>query len=404
MKKLVTLLSIGVVGVAAGWWVLHLKSAAPRVPFAKVTRGTLISMLPTNGKVEPIEWQAVRAQDSGLVQKVPVQEGQRVAQGDILAVVQQTGLQADLEAAQARVAQARAELATVEAGGKAAELTEIQNGLAKYKLIRDEAQREYASLQRLAEKQAATTVDVVAARDKLRQAELEMEGLERRRAALVGRQDRVVAQARLKDAEAALELARHRISQTMFTAPLAGVVYGLAVRPGTYVSAGDLVANVGRANQLRVRVYVDEPELGRVDVGQPVNITWDGLPGKTWQGTVEKMPSEIIALGSRQVGEVKCTIANPGIDLVPGSNVNADIRTNIVPQALSMPKEALRRDASGAGVFLLDGDTIVWRKVKTGASNVTRVQVVEGLDEGVSVALPTDLVLHDRQAVTPIYP
>ncbi|HWB95757.1 MAG TPA: hypothetical protein VG672_03620, partial [Bryobacteraceae bacterium] len=125
---------------------------------------------------------------------------------------------------------------------------------------------------------------------------------------------------------------------------------------------------------------------------------------KIWEGTVERMPSEIVPLGSRQVGEVKCTIANPGKDLVPGSNVNADIRTNMVNQALSMPKEALRRDANGAGVFLLNGDTVVWRKVKTGASNVTRVQAVEGLNEGDAVALPTDLVLHDGQKVAPTFP
>jgi HlyD family secretion protein len=401
---LVTLLSIGVVAIVIVWWLLHLKNDAPRVPFAKVTRSTLISILPTNGKVEPIAWQAVRAQDSGLVEKVPVHEGMWVNRGDVLAVVQQTGLQADLDAAQARVAQARAELATVEAGGKAAELVEIENSLARYKLTRDDAQREYASLQRLAEKQAATTVDVVAARNKIRQAELQIEGLEKRRAALVGRQDRTVAQARLKDALAAVELARQRIAQTVFSAPMAGVVYQLSVRPGDYVDAGGLIANVGETSQLRVRVYVDEPELGRVAVGQPVRITWDGLPGKIWEGTVERMPSEIVPLGSRQVGEVKCTIANPGKDLVPGSNVNADIRTNMVNQALSMPKEALRRDANGAGVFLLNGDTVVWRKVKTGASNVTRVQAVEGLNEGDAVALPTDLVLHDGQKVAPTFP
>jgi len=404
LKKSVFLLSIAAAAAAFGWWLIHLKNQPPRVPFAKVTRGTLISMLPTNGKVEPIRWQAVRAQEAGLIEKVPVQEGQRVAEGDTLAVMTISELQAELAAAQSRVAQARADLAVIEAGGKAAELTEIDNSLARARLDRDLAQREYSSLQRLAEKQAATTADVVAARDKMRQAELRIDGLVRRRAALVGKQDQAAAQARLKDAEAALDLARRRIAQTVFRAPMAGIVYELSVRPGAYLNPGDLVANVGEIGELRVRVYVDEPELGRVAVGQPVTITWDGLPGRTWEGSVEKLPSEIMPLGSRQVGEVKCTIANPSRDLVPGGNVNADIRTNMVASALSMPKEALRRDAGGPGVFLLQDDTLVWRRVKTGASTVTRVQILEGLHDGDAVALPTDLVLRAGQRVNPVYP
>ena len=64
---------------------------------------------------------------------------------------------------------------------------------------------------------------------------------------------------------------------------MAGVVYGREVRPGSYVNAGDLIANIGRMDRLRVRVYVDEPELGRVAEGQPVTITWDALPGRQWR-------------------------------------------------------------------------------------------------------------------------
>ena len=101
---------------------------------------------------------------------------------------------------------------------------------------------------------------------------------------------------------------------------------------------------------------------------------------------------------------MSCTIANPSRDLVPGGNVNADIRTNMVASALSMPKEALRRDAGGPGVFLLQDDTLVWRRVKTGASTVTRVQILEGLHDGDAVALPTDLVLRAGQRVNPVYP
>ena len=183
---------------------------------------------------------------------------------------------------------------------------------------------------------------------------------------------------------------------------MAGVLYGLEVRPGAYARAGDRVANVGRMDKLRVRVYVDEPELGRVSEGQPVTITWDALPGKQWHGTVEKKPASIQALGSRQVGEVICTIENAGRELIPGTNVNAEIRTAVAENALVIPKETLRHDAQGDYVFALQGDSLQRRAVKKGASSVTWLQVVEGLSDGDAVALPSDLPLKagDRVAAS----
>ena len=400
MKKLLWLFAIPLGALA--WWAYHRNNDAPQVPFAKVIRETLVSTLPTNGKVEPIEWQAVRVEQAGLVSKVPVQEGQTVSQGAPLAILSDTGLQADLDAAEARVAQARADLAVIDAGGKQLELTTIDSDLARLQVERDHDQKEYASLRRLADKQAASMLEVDEMKSKVQAADMGIEALEKRRAVLVTQSDKTVALARLRDAEAAVELAKSHIAQTVIHAPISGVVYDLAARPGAYLNIGDLVANVGRIERLRVRVYVDEPELGRVEVGQPVTIAWDAVPGRAWQGRVERKPANIVALGSRQVGEVLCTIDNPGRVLLPGTNVDAHIRTATVANALTIPKECLRRDANGVGVFALRGGRLAWRAAETGVSSVTRVQIVEGLAEGDEVALPTELTLHNGEIVTPL--
>ncbi|MGO4881106.1 MAG: efflux RND transporter periplasmic adaptor subunit [Bryobacteraceae bacterium] len=400
MKKLLWLFAIPLAVV--GWWAYHRNHDAPQVPVAKVIRETLVSTLPTNGKVEPIEWQAVRSEAAGLVSKTPVQEGQSVNAGAPLAILSDTGLQADLEAAEAREAQARADLATIDGGGKQLELTTIASDLARLQVEKEHDEKEYASLRRLQEKQAASLEDVDEMKSKVHEAEMGIEALQERRAALVSSSDKTVALARLRDAQAAVELAKSHLAQTVVHAPIAGVVYDLAARPGVYLNVGDLVANVGQTARLRVRVYVDEPELGRVAVGQPVTINWDALPGRSWEGTVERKPATIVALASRQVGEVMCTIENPGRVLLPGTNVDAHIRTATVPGALTIPKECLRRDANGVGVFMLRGGHLQWQAVATGASSVTRVQIVQGLAEGDQVALPTELTLHPGEAVTPL--
>jgi HlyD family secretion protein len=400
LKKLAVLL-VAVAAVAIGWNILR-KGGPPSVNFARVRRQPLVSAIPTNGKTEPFEWQAVRADIAGMVDTVSVQEGQSVAAGAELARVVDPALQADIGSGEAKLAELRANLLALQAGGKPAELTEIDNSLSRARLDLEREQREADSLQRLAEKQAATQQDAAAARDKVRQSQLEIEGLDKRRTSLVGLTDVAAAKARIDAAETALKLARQRAAQAVVRAPIAGVVYELTARPGEYLSLGALVANIGLAGRLRVRVYVDEPELGRVAEGEPVAITWDALPGKSWQGTVERMPSRIEALGSRQVGEVACVIANPRRELPLGANVNAEIRTAEAPDAMVIPKEALRRDSAGDYVLVLANGHIERRPVRTGIASVSLAQIAQGLSPGDLVALPADVPLKPGDVVTPV--
>jgi HlyD family secretion protein len=400
LKKALLVALVAAVGVVA--WGVFRKHTPPEVKFARVQRTTLVSTLPTNGKVEPFEWQPVRAETAGVVRSVPVHEGSAVARGAILAEISDPRTQAEIEAGEARVAEARAALSGLEAGGPPAELADIENNLSAARFSIEQNQRDAASLERLVKAHAATPAELEGTRTKILQAQMQMEALERRRKSLVGKSDVEGARARLQDAEAALRLARQRAAQNAIHSPISGSVYGLAIRPGAYLNAGDLVANVGQLSRLRVRVYVDEPELGRVAEGQPVTITWDALPGQKWDGTVAQRPTAIQPLGTRQVGEVMCVIDNPGRELIPGTNVNAEIRTAVVPNAFVIPKEAIRRDAQGVFVLVLSDGALERRSVTTAHSSITTVEVA-GLAEGVSVALPGETPLQPGMKVTPIY-
>ncbi len=403
MKRLLWLLLIPLICLGA-WWGIAARNTGPEVRFVKPKREMLVSNLPTNGKVEPIEWASVRVDAPGLVTKMAVQQGQQVAQGALLARLSApAGLGEQVAAEQARVAQVRTELDVVNKGGKPSELTDIENNLTRLRYDRDQQAREAASLKRLYDKQAATLFELVAAQSRLKQMEIDIENLGKRRAALVSKADVTANEARLREAQSTVRATQAKLGQGVIRSPLSGVVYSLPARVGTFLGAGDLVANVGRLDRLRVRVYVDEPELGRVKVGQPVRITWDAQPDKNWAGRVERLATEITTLGTRQVGEVLCTIDNPGGELVPGTNVNAFIETTVVSGALTIPKEAVRREGTLASVFVLDGDKVRRVRVATGASSVTRTEITSGLSEGQSVALATDKVLKEGDRVTAVF-
>ena len=402
MLKRLLLILVPVAILAA--WLISRRGGVPQVSFARVSRETLISTLNTNGKVEPIEWSAVRSETAGAVDKVNVVKGQAVARGQLLVELDAGQARGELASAQAKIAQANAERQVLSTGGRSTEIAEIESGLAAVRASLVNARRELEATERLAAKQAATSSDLNAARETVQKLELQIQSYDRRRSALVAPTDRTIADARVRDMQALADAASRRIEVSQIRSPLAGILYQFDIRKGAYLNPGDLVGSVGRLSQVRVIVYVDEPDLGRVSKGMAVTISWDALPGRHWKGVVEKTPTQIVPLGTRQVGEVNCIIDNPEATLIPGTNINAEIVSQVVENALTIPKEAMRREGTQAGVFKLQGDRIVWQPVKTGAASVNRIQVLNGLNDSDAVALPVDMPLTSNTQVKPIFP
>jgi HlyD family secretion protein len=403
MKRVLALLFLLALTAASVWFFVLRKPEAPEVAFARVQRETLVSELSTNGKTEPEDWTAVRSGRAGLVATVFVRRGQPIAAGAPLAALDTSEEKAEAARAEARLSQSAADLAALKAGGRPAELAEIDGSIAKLNAEREAAYRDLAAVQRLIEQKAAVAREAVELRDRLVRINGEMEALRRKRAALVTETDKAAAEARVQEARAALDNARRKIEAAMLRSPRAGTVYNLPVRQGAYLNPGDIVAEIGNLQRLRILVYVDEPDLGRLRQGLPVTVTWDALPDRTWTGTIETLPTQVVALGARQVGEVRTLVDNPGLDLPAGANINTRIRTATIENALTIPKEAIRRNENAYGVYLLDGVHLAWRKVTLGVSNVTRTQVTSGLTEGDSVALASDFPLKPGLTVTPAY-
>jgi HlyD family secretion protein len=389
-------LAAGLAGIA--WWVLSPAKPA-EVDTATVERGRLVSELATNGKTEPAVWTSVPATRDGRVAEVLAEIGHAVSAGAPLLRIATPEAQADLAAAEARVARARAALAPAAQGGRTSEIVELDGALARLRGEREAALREEQALERLLAKNAATRLEFDAAADRRKRLDTEIRTNESKRKALVEPLDRSSAEATMEEATRALAAVRSRLDAAVLKAPHAGVVYELPVRPGDWLTAGMLVARIGVLDRLRVKVFVDEPELGGLALGQPVTVTWDALAKKEWLGAIERLPQQIVSLGSRQVGEVVSLVENPGRELPPGANVNARIRTRTIDQAVSIPKEALRREGDTYGVFVVRDGRVQWRAVQTGAASVTRLEIVSGLQPGETVALAGEETLRDGMAV-----
>jgi RND family efflux transporter MFP subunit len=192
----------------------------------------------------------------------------------------------------------------------------------------------------------------------------------------------VAAQAR-----ASYAAAQDVLKNSIVRAPFAGTVYQLPVRQGSYVQNGALLAQVANLQKMQVRGFVDEPEIGRLTTGEKVEIRWDAIPGRVWDGTLTRVPTVVTTVGTRTVGEVTVAIDNFDTKLIPSVNVNVSILTARHPDALTVSREAVH-DAEGKRfVYKVVQNKLEVQPVQTGITSLTRVEVTEGLTEGALVAL-----------------
>lgn len=367
---------------------------------AKVERANLTSNLTTNGKVEPLDPRELRAEIPGFVRSLLVKEGDPVRSGHRILMLERQEAATEVYRAAAEFQAAQAELENAERGGTSAETHELESQIAKARAERDEGARLLGINERLLQRNAVARADVDQDRERLRKAEQDLAYLSERRSKRYTARDLERARARVEETRAALELARSRLNAAVVTSPSDGVVYSLPVRTGNFVNRGDLLARVGDLHRLRVRVYVDEPELGRLARGQEVLVTWDAYPQTSWKGTVERLPAEVTVLGTRTVGQVDCTIDNTDQRLLPNVNVNVEILTRRSSGALAVLKEAVVHEADDRRfVFLFDDGRLRRREVTTGIATATRIEIRSGLEEGQLVALPADHKLEDRMRV-----
>jgi len=144
---------------------------------------------------------------------------------------------------------------------------------------------------------------------------------------------------------------------------------------------------------------VDEPELGGLATGQAVEVTWDALPERIWTGRTETVPQQVVARGSRNVGEVLCSISNDRMELKPNTTVNIRIQLSERKGVLVVPRAAVEVAGTRRYLYLVEGDRLRRREVRVGISNDTQVEIVDGVTEGQPVALPGDVPLQDGLAV-----
>jgi HlyD family secretion protein len=367
---------VAVIVLAAVW---RRRDDPVPVRTAVVEQTAIRSVISTNGKIEPVDNFEAHAPAAASVQRVLVKEGDFVKKGRLLLVLDDADARAQAARAQTLMKAAQADLSAVERGGNQEEVLTLDAQLVKARTDRDSAERSLDALKRLEQQGAASAGEVREAENGLARADAQLTLLQQKQTKRYSKPEVARVEAQRAEAQATYDAAEDVVAKSNVRAPFDGIVYSLPAKKGGFVAAGEILLQVADLRTVRVRAFVDEPDVARLAQGSPIEISWDAIPGRVWQARVTDIPSTVKLRGARNVGETTCIVENKDLKLLPNVNVGVTIVTAAHDSVLVVPREAVRTDDTKPYVLQVVGHELKRRDVETSLSNLTQVEVARGL-------------------------
>jgi len=357
------------------------------VSVAPVQYQDIRSTVSTNGKVVPVDDYQAHAPAPGVVSKLFVAVGQKVSKGEELVQMDDSDARNRLASAQALLATNETALQNMQHGGTQDELTGQKADLATAQTQQTQAAAALASLQALQAKGAASSNEVAAAAQRLQADQARVATLQARKTSRYGANDLAAQQAQVANAREGVQAAESALGGVDVHSPLNGTVYYVPVAQYDFVPAGDPLLYVADLTHLQVRAYFDEPDIGKLKVGQTVKIVWDAKPNQEWHGHIAQAPTTVITYGTRNVGECVITVDDANGDLLPNTNVTVTVTTQAKTHVLTVPHEAVHTEGDNNYVYKVVDGHLHKTLVQVGLINLTLEEITSGLNEGDSVAL-----------------
>ncbi len=413
MKKLIPLIVVVVLAAGGYYWWTRAKAPATEkaaVTTAKVERGPLRMIVSSTGKVVSNLDVDIKCKASGEVIKLPYDVSDPVKKGDLLLQLDPSEEQRAVDQAEATLAASKAKLINAQEGLAVAQqnlATDKQRAEAALKAAQSKADDARTKADRVKELLAkklssqeeydtALTTAVQISAD-LDQARVKIDELKTQDRALEQlRQQIRIAEAQVQNDQVSLGLFKQRLDDTKVYSPMDGVVTARNVQIGTIISSG--ISNVGGGttaltisdlSHIFVLASVDEADIGKVNLGQPVEITVDAFPGKRFAGQVVRMATKGVNISNVVTFEVKIEVSSKEKNLLrPEMTANIDIIAASRDSVLMVPSDAIIRKSGKTYVTLAKtGGAQEDREVQTGINDGQKTELASGMAEGDAVVL-----------------
>ncbi len=326
MKRLIPVVILLAVAIAASVY-FYPRWKKKAVPVNEVT---------LSGNIEAHE-SLVSFKVEGRVAELPVEEGQQVGQGDLLAKLEKADLQQQVRINEAAVKVREQNLALTLAGTREQEVQASHQAVLDAEAELNERKLDSERAEKLFAKDEISAQDRDLAATALKRAEASHRAAEERHNEAVEgsrKEDIAIAQANLNAANANLGLARIEEGYTTLRAPVSGVVTVREAELGEVIGPGSPVVTLADLDHIWLRAYLAETDLGRIHWGQDVTLTTDTYPGKQYHGRIsfispdaEFTPKSVQTYKERVtlVYRIKIDVDNPNHELKPGMPADAHV-------------------------------------------------------------------------------
>jgi HlyD family secretion protein len=408
------------------------------VQTGRAARQDLMSVVTASGEIKPRNYINIGSEAFGRLTAIRVKEGDRVKKGEELARLESVQAEAELGGQRAGVTSAEAEAAAAEASVRAADdnVRTAEASIERAKADLERARTTFGRTEQLFKNNLIARAEYDLRRSELAAAEAAVRESESRLSQVSAQRQQVAAQQsaaqrRITQLQAGVRRVGDQLDKHVVRSPIDGVVTNLPVRVGETMvvgiqnSPGSTIMTIADMSVITAEVRVDETDIVNVRLGQVADVTIDAIPNKTFKGHVIEIGNTALlrstgvaasqSLASNQEAkDFKVIIAldNPPDEIRPGLSCTAKVTTATRPKVLTIPIQALTIRQRGdlekkpeddkknknapppnpveakrlkeeiQGVFIVKGDQAEFRKVETGITGATDIEVLGGLKDG----------------------
>jgi HlyD family secretion protein len=324
-RALIGLLIVLAIGAGAGAYYIRRGGPEIQVNTAPITRGDIVDTVGATGTLQAVNTVQVGSQVSGNISWLGADFNSIVKKGQVIARLDPSLIDAQLQQARANLAQTRANL------------TKAQSDLERAKVQLVDANQKYARATELA------------ARSLLPQSELDAAkvAVDTAQASLASQQATVAqAEAGVTQSQASVNQNQVNVDHTVITAPIDGIVTQRSVEVGQTVAASmqapTLFVIAADLTKMQVNANIDEADVGRIRPGQHVTFKVDAYPTDTFDGTVSQIRLQPVVVQNVTTYGTVIDVPNPELKLKPGMTANVKVEIAKRTDALRVPNAALR--------------------------------------------------------------
>ncbi len=414
MKKALIFVGILILLGAALYWAgaesrKETKASAPAVgnrqrvipvETVELPRGTLERHLYLTGSIVAEATVDVFSKVSGILERIRVNQGDRVEADQIIAMVEREEKEAELQEDGAALDVLRARWAQMETGARPEEIAQAEQlvrqtkaswetSLDNYRRLKKLKDRDYISQQLLDEAMLKVTLNEAEYSSASEKLTLLKKGARQ--------EDRDALLAQIRQAEASVRLAEMQLKNTTIRAPISGVVSKRFVDKGALVSKTTPIVRIVAMDRVKAVVQVVESELAQLHCGATADISVDAYREEIFKGKITCI-SPTVDPNSR-TADVEIQVDNRDYRLKPGMFARVNLVVQRREQVLLLSKDSLLRESDPARVFIHDSGRASLREVTLGLEGEQFVEVLRGLREGDEVIVAGHYELRDGMPV-----